>query len=128
MGFYNNFLRKMDIHTQICLCINTHTHTHIYIHFFQAWMGFYNSFLRKMGWSKEQLVQEANDFALNVCMCADVPALEKKTIGKMGLKGVPGMCFVCICICVCGRTYVYMHVCMCAPVPALEKENRYAFM
>ena len=87
---------------------NTHKHKHtlidiypcIYIHIFvyicipciyQAWMGFYNSHLRKMNWTKEDLVREANDLALNCWNLRELPQLEAKTVGKMGLKGVPGL-------------------------------------
>ena len=50
-------------------------------------MGFYNSYLRKLGWSKEDLVREANDLALNCWHLGELPSLEAKTVGKMGLKG-----------------------------------------
>ena len=58
---------------------------------YQAWMGFYNSFLRKLGWTKEELVRQANDLALNCWHLHELPQLEAKTVGKMGLKGVPGL-------------------------------------
>merc|ERR1711871_1605486 len=53
-----------------------------------AWLGFYNGALRKLNWDKRQLVQEANAYAKHIGLRA-TPALEKKTIGKMGLKGTP---------------------------------------
>ena len=56
---------------------------------YQAWLGFYNS-QGKLPWSKEQLVQQANNYSA-IMGLALPPALEKKTIGKMGLKGVPGL-------------------------------------
>lgn len=56
----------------------------------QAWMGFYNSSLRKLGWSKEDLVHFGNTWITQVCGRSEIPALEAKTVGKMGLKGVPG--------------------------------------
>jgi ATP-dependent RNA helicase MSS116, mitochondrial len=31
---------------------------------YQAWLGFYNGRLRKLGWSKGDLVREANDLVL----------------------------------------------------------------
>lgn len=58
---------------------------------YQAWMGFYNSFLRKLGWSKEDLVMQANDWVMGTLGRHEPPEMEKKTIGKMGLKGVPGL-------------------------------------
>ena len=56
-----------------------------------AWMGFYNGSSSKMGWSKAQLVQAANDYALNVLGCPQIPGILKKTVGMMGLKGIPGL-------------------------------------
>lgn len=58
---------------------------------YQAWLGYYKTYLKLMGWSPAELVQQANTFALRGLDCPEVPALEKKTIGKMGLKGVPGL-------------------------------------
>jgi ATP-dependent RNA helicase MSS116 len=57
---------------------------------YQAWLGYYNGKLRALGWSKPQLVENANAFARTLGLL-EVPALEKKTIGKMGLSGVPGL-------------------------------------
>lgn len=56
-----------------------------------AWLGFYNSHLRKIGFDKPVLVQMANQFAQAVMQLAQQPAIQKKTVGKMGLKGVPGL-------------------------------------
>jgi ATP-dependent RNA helicase MSS116 len=78
---------------------------------YQAWLGFYNS-QGRLPWTKEQLVlspprvcvcvcvacltlpieqvQQANNYSA-IMGLAMPPALEKKTIGKMGLKGVPGL-------------------------------------
>ena len=55
-----------------------------------AWLGFYNSNLRKCGWDKEKLVEMANLFSTYMAL-PQVPFLEKKTVGKMGLKGVSGL-------------------------------------
>lgn len=44
-----------------------------------------------MKWDTAQLVREANQFALEGLQSPEVPALQKKTVGKMGLKGVPGL-------------------------------------
>lgn len=55
-----------------------------------AWLGFYNSNLRKCGWDKPELVQQANAYSKYLGL-EEVPYLEKKTVGKMGLKGVPGL-------------------------------------
>ena len=56
-----------------------------------AWLGFYNGSCGKMGWSKEVLVQNANRYALEVLGCPGLPGIMKKTVGMMGLKGVPGL-------------------------------------
>ena len=58
---------------------------------YQAWLGFYNS-QRQVRWGKPELVQQANRYAQVIGLTYQ-PALEKKTIGKMGLKGVPGLRF-----------------------------------
>jgi len=58
---------------------------------FQAWLGFYNSNLRKLGWTPAQLVQRANHLAACWGFPKAPPPLQKKTVGKMGLKGVPGL-------------------------------------
>jgi ATP-dependent RNA helicase MSS116 len=55
-----------------------------------AWLGFYNSNTRRCGFNKAQLVQVANEFAA-IIGCRYTPSIERKTIGKMGLKNVPGL-------------------------------------
>lgn len=57
---------------------------------YAAWLGFYNGNLRKCGWDKPKLVEMANWFSTTMLL-PEVPFLEKKTVGKMGLKGVPGL-------------------------------------
>ena len=56
----------------------------------QSWLGFYNSHLKLVRWDKAELVQQANAFAPALGL-AQPPALQRKTIGMMGLKGVPGL-------------------------------------
>ena len=58
---------------------------------YQAWMGYYKNHLKALRWSPADLVKEANLFALKGLDAGEVPGLQKKTIGKMGLKGVPGL-------------------------------------
>lgn len=58
---------------------------------YQAWLGYYKTFMKTMRWTPEELVRQANTFAIEGLLCPEVPALERKTIGKMGLKGVPGL-------------------------------------
>lgn len=58
---------------------------------YQAWLGYYKTHMKTLRWSATELVREANKFALDGLDCPEVPGLEKQTIGKMGLKGVPGL-------------------------------------
>jgi ATP-dependent RNA helicase MSS116 len=55
-----------------------------------AWLGFYNSHLRKLSWSTDDLVANARVFSESMTL-PDIPELEAKTVGKMGLKGVKGL-------------------------------------
>ena len=57
---------------------------------FQAWLGFYNSNTKTTGWSKSELVAEANNWYYSLGF-SEPPALQAKTVGKMGLKGTPGL-------------------------------------
>lgn len=57
---------------------------------YRAWLGYYNGHLKKVQWDKKQLVIQANMWAKENGL-KDLPSLQKKTIGKMGLKGVPGL-------------------------------------
>ncbi|KAJ3246918.1 hypothetical protein HDU77_008749 [Chytriomyces hyalinus] len=63
---------------------------------YAAWLGFYNSLLKEIRWrgGKDELVTEANRYAIGCLGCAVVPGISKKTVGKMGLKGVPGLTLV----------------------------------
>ncbi|THX20304.1 DEAD-domain-containing protein [Aureobasidium pullulans] len=58
---------------------------------YQAWLGFYKAHARAMKWSDDQLVAEANKFAIEALNCGEIPGLERKTVGKMGLKGARGL-------------------------------------
>lgn len=58
---------------------------------YSAYLGFMKVFLNKMQINAADLVQMANVFALKGMESGEVPEMEKKTIGKMGLKGVPGI-------------------------------------
>ena len=60
---------------------------------YQAWLGFYKDRSKRMVKpykSKGEIVRMANEFA-KLCGLTEQPALLKKTVGKMGLKGVPGI-------------------------------------
>ena len=54
---------------------------------YQAWLGYYNSNLKRIGWNKISLVENANLFGKDVLNLQTPPGLQKRTIGKMGLKG-----------------------------------------
>ena len=56
-----------------------------------AYLGFMKGFMKKLQLTPEGLVKTANDFALNGMQSGEVPEIEKKTVGKMGLKGVSGI-------------------------------------
>jgi superfamily II DNA/RNA helicase len=56
---------------------------------YQAWLGYYNS-AKGVGQDKPRLVELAREFSESMGL-AEPPALLKRTIGKMGLKGVPGL-------------------------------------
>jgi ATP-dependent RNA helicase MSS116 len=58
---------------------------------YQAWLGYYKPFSRRMNWTPEQLVAEANHYAVDVLGCPEVPPILRKTVGNMGLKGVAGL-------------------------------------
>jgi hypothetical protein len=64
----------------------------------QAWLGYYNSQLRKLNLTKEQLVGKSAEYAATLGL-PQIPALQKKTIGKMGLQVRD--CLPCVCLC-CG--------------------------
>jgi ATP-dependent RNA helicase MSS116, mitochondrial len=56
---------------------------------YRAWLGYYNGHLKKVGWDKKQLVVAANLWVKD--MGIGQPKIQRKTVGKMGLKGVPGL-------------------------------------
>ena len=60
---------------------------------YRSWMGYYNGFLRRMGWTKEDLVREANKLAVSGFGWTQsiFPGMDPRTVGKMGLRGVSGL-------------------------------------
>ena len=58
---------------------------------YAAELGYRKGLLRKMGWNAERLVREANAYAVDFMGCREPPPMLKSTVGKMGLKGVPGL-------------------------------------
>ncbi|KAI1522687.1 SrmB Superfamily II DNA and RNA helicase [Pyrenophora tritici-repentis] len=57
---------------------------------YQAFLGYNKTFVKKLQISTADLVRLANDYARSMG-CPEPPMLEKSTVGKMGLKGVPGL-------------------------------------
>ncbi|CAL8464262.1 g3797 [Coccomyxa elongata] len=57
---------------------------------YRTWLGFYKGFLKMCKWTPERLVQAANQYAATLG-CSGPPPIEKRTVGKMGMKGVPGL-------------------------------------
>lgn len=59
---------------------------------YSSFLGFFagSGLLKRLHMDKVGLVRMANDMAVQGMHCPEPPAMEKKTIGKMGLKGVPG--------------------------------------
>lgn len=55
-----------------------------------AWLGFYNGHLRRLKWTKADLVAKANGLFTSLGL-QELPAMQAKTLGKMGLRGVPGI-------------------------------------
>ena len=58
---------------------------------YQAFLGYYNNNLKRLSLDKVQCVAIATEYAQTIGFVDQVPPLEKKTIGKMGLKGVAGI-------------------------------------
>jgi len=57
---------------------------------YQAWLGFYNSHAKRLRLKPEELVRLAADYSGFVGL-DEVPQLEKRTLKKMNLFGVPGI-------------------------------------
>ena len=62
---------------------------------YSSFLGFFagSGFLKPLRMDKVGLVQMANEMAVKGMYCPEPPPMEKNTIGKMGLKGVPGFTY-----------------------------------
>jgi ATP-dependent RNA helicase MSS116 len=61
---------------------------------YRAWLGFYNTGSSKVvRFDKTRLVATANSYA-RIIGLTQTPSIERKTVGKMGLRGVPGLLVV----------------------------------
>ncbi|RDW60472.1 DEAD/DEAH box helicase [Aspergillus mulundensis] len=57
---------------------------------YSSYIGFFAGSIKPLGLDKAGLVRHANDLAIRGMACPEPPAMDKKIVGKMGLKGVPG--------------------------------------
>ncbi|KAF2200870.1 DEAD-domain-containing protein [Delitschia confertaspora ATCC 74209] len=57
---------------------------------YSAYLGYNKTYLKKLRLNAAGLVQMANEYA-RAMGCPEPPMLDKKLVGKMGLKGVPGL-------------------------------------
>lgn len=57
---------------------------------YQAYLGYNKTFMKKLRLSSAELVRIANEYAIAMG-CPEPPLIEKRIVGKMGLKGVPGL-------------------------------------
>lgn len=58
---------------------------------YSAYLGFMKGFMNKLKVNPEGLVAIANELAIEAFGCPEPPPMQKTTIGKMGLRGVPGI-------------------------------------
>lgn len=58
---------------------------------YRSFLGAYKTKLKTLGWNSVMLVEKFNEFARQGMYLQEIPSLEAKTVGKMGLKGVPGL-------------------------------------
>lgn len=57
---------------------------------YQAWLGFHKTFTKQLQLTNDGLVQQANEYSVAMG-CPEPPMIDKKVVGKMGLKGVHGL-------------------------------------
>lgn len=77
-----------DAVTQAMYSIDEDTKKRAYSSFIGFFAG--SGLLRQLRLDKPGLVQLANEMAIKGMACPEPPPMDKKIIGKMGLKGVPG--------------------------------------
>jgi len=61
---------------------------------YAAWIGYYKGHKDAVFGGPSFMVQAANRLATEVLLCKSIPPIMAKTVGKMGLKGVPGLMIV----------------------------------
>ncbi|PIA92103.1 ATP-dependent RNA helicase MSS116, mitochondrial [Cercospora beticola] len=57
---------------------------------YQAWLGFNKVFTKQLQLTNDGLVEQANEYA-SAMGCPEPPMIDKRVVGKMGLKGVRGL-------------------------------------
>ncbi|KAK3701825.1 hypothetical protein LTR37_015247 [Vermiconidia calcicola] len=57
---------------------------------YQAWLGFHKTSTKQLRLTNDGLVEQANEYAATVG-CPEPPMIDKRVVGKMGLKGVKGL-------------------------------------
>ncbi|KAL4788157.1 P-loop containing nucleoside triphosphate hydrolase protein [Aspergillus varians] len=62
---------------------------------YSSYIGFFagSGLMKQLRLDKAGLVQLANDLAMEGMACPEPPLMDRKVVGKMGLKGVPGFNF-----------------------------------
>jgi len=57
---------------------------------YQAFLGYNKTYVKKLRLDNKDLVKIANDYS-RAMGCPEPPMIDKRVVGKMGLKGVPGL-------------------------------------
>ncbi|KAF7879714.1 uncharacterized protein EAF02_007884 [Botrytis sinoallii] len=61
---------------------------------YQAWLGYYKNHLKLMKWDNAELVRQGNVYAKEGLGAPETPTLYRGIVGKMGLKGTPGLTII----------------------------------
>jgi hypothetical protein len=75
--------------------------------------------VRATGWNPTQLVQTANQFSALIGL-PEPPALRAQTVGKMGLRGTPGLNVEKVCHIACARCLTRFHAVSIVPLRRSE--------
>ncbi|TKA65170.1 hypothetical protein B0A49_04835 [Cryomyces minteri] len=57
---------------------------------YSAWLGFHKVYTKQLQMNLENMVKTANEYAYAMG-CPEAPMVDKRIVGKMGFKGVPGL-------------------------------------
>ncbi|KAI9641232.1 hypothetical protein NHQ30_010032 [Ciborinia camelliae] len=61
---------------------------------YQAWLGYYKNHIKMMKWNLAELVRQGNVYASEGLGASEAPTLYRRVVGKMGLKGTPGLTII----------------------------------